>query len=125
MKFNIVAGEELRKTMNSMLGNPIPFNEDMSVGSYAHQPFTDEFIEERSDVHSVSPSFYKEKLRLFLEFIKAMKYDDEIHLHFGEDTTCLANRQFLINYLKDKAHKIILHIVNEYTGEEISQSIVK
>lgn len=125
MKFNIVAGEELRKIMNSMLDNPIPFNEDMSVGGYTHQPFTDEFIKERSGVHSVSPYLYKEKLRLFFEFTKAMKYGDEIHLYFGEDITCLANRQFLINYLIDKVHKIILHIVNEYTGEEISQSIVK
>lgn len=124
MKFNIVAGEELRKIMNSILDNPIPFNEDMSVGGYSHQPFTDGFIKERSDVHGVSPSLYKKKLNLFLEFIKVIKYDDEIHLYFGEDATCLANRQFLINYLKDKVHTIILHVVNEYTGEEICQSIV-
>ena len=34
MKYNVVAGEELKKKMLGILDNPIPFNEDMSKGTY-------------------------------------------------------------------------------------------
>ena len=122
MKYNIVAGEELRKIMIGMLDDPIPFNEDMSKGSYASEPFTEDFIRERSSVHDVSVSAYREKLGLFLEMADAVTSDDEIHLFFGEDETCLANRELLIQYFTGKVRRMILHVVNEYTGEELTQS---
>ena len=119
MRYNIVAGEELKKKMLGVLDNPIPFNEDMSKGDYNSEPFTEKFIKERSRVHNVSPSLYKEKLGLFLELSKKIKQDDELHLYFGEDETCLSNRAFVINFFKNKVKKITLHIVDEYTGKEL------
>ena len=121
MKYNIVAGEELKKKMLGILDNPIPFNEDMNKGTYSNKPFTEEFIKERSSVHGVSPVTYKEKLDLFLKMIYAIDIDDEINLYFGEDETCLANRKLLIDYFTGKVRKIILHIVDEYNAIEIKQ----
>ena len=121
MRYNIVAGEELKKIMLGVIDNPIPFNEDMSKGGYTNKPFTEDFIIERSKVHNVSPSLYKEKLALFLELVKNIKSDDDLHLYFGEDETCLANRRLIIDYFFNKVKKITLHIVNEYTGEEIKE----
>ena len=125
MIYNIVAGEELKKIMSSLLDNPIPFNEDMSKGDYKSEPFLEEFFIERSSIHGVTPSLYKEKLHLFLEVIKNIKNVDEINLFFGEDRTCVANRNFLIQYFFDKVKKITLHIVNEYTGEELKLIDIK
>ena len=119
MKFNIVAGEELKKIMAGVLENPVAFNEDMSKGSYSNKPFSEEFLKERSNVHGVSLHLYKKKLNLFLELIKIIKPNDEIHLYFGDDATCLANRTFLIDFLRGKVSKITLHIVDEYSGKEI------
>ena len=119
MIYHIVAGEELKKIMTRVLDNPIPFNEDMSVGSYHSKPFTEGFLKERSEAHHVSVSTYKEKLQLFLKTIDVVDNNDEIHLYFGEDKTCVANRNFLIQYFTNKVRKITLHIVNEYTGEEL------
>ena len=107
--------------MLGVIDNPIPFNEDMSKGGYINKPFTEDFITERSKVHNVSPSLYKEKLALFLELVKNIKSDDDLHLYFGEDETCLANRRLIIDYFFNKVMKITLHIVNEYTGEEIKE----
>ena len=122
--YHIVAGEEMKKLYQNRFDS-IPFNEDMSVGSYQSEPFGEEFIKERSQVHGVTPSTYKDKLSTFLSLINNVKKEDEIHLYFGEDQTCTANRTLLMNYFKDKVRKIVLHIVNEYNGEEISQSIIK
>ena len=119
MRYNIVAGEELKKIMTGVIDNPIPFNEDMSKGTYASEPFTEEFIMERSQTHGVSESTYKEKLSLFLSLIDNLNKNDEIHLYFGEDEVCLANRELLINYFTGKVKQITLHIVDEYTGKEI------
>ena len=121
MRYNIVAGEELKKIMLGILDDPMPFNEDMSVGDFHCEPFSEEFIKERSMVHNVVPSIYKEKLHQFLELLKVINHDDEIHLYFGEDKTCLANRELLINYFIGKVKNMTLHIVNEYTGEEIEE----
>ena len=125
MKYNIVAGEELKKIMSGVLDNPIPFNEDMSIGSYSSKPFTEEFINERSGVHKVSASLYKEKLKAFLELAKDIKYEDEIHLYFGGDIVCNANREFLIEYFKTRVKSIFFHLVNEYEGIELSITRVK
>lgn len=125
MIYNIVAGEELKKIMSSKIRDPIPFNEDMSVGSYAASPFSGSFLCERSAVHKVSVTLYKEKLSSFLDFLDKVKVEDEVHLFFGEDKTCLANSSFLIEYLANKVASISLHIVNEYTGEELSLKKVK
>ena len=119
MKYNIVAGEELKKLLIDVLDNPIPFNEDMSKGCYSSEPFSENFIIERSAAHSVSSEVYKEKLSIFLKVLKEIKHSDEIHLYFGEDGTCIANREFLINYFAKKVKQITLHIVDEYTGKEL------
>ena len=119
MRYNIVAGEELKKIMTGVIDNPIPFNEDMSKGTYVSEPFTEGFIKERSHTHCVSESTYKEKLSLFLSLIDNLNKNDEIHLYFGEDEVCLANRELLINYFTGKVKQITLHIVDEYTGKEI------
>ena len=119
MKYAIVAGEELKKIMSSSLPNSIPFNEDMSKGECHYPPFSDGFIVERASCHDVSVEAYKEKLQSFLLFAKNVSKEDEVDLYFGEDSVCLANRALLIEYLKPKVGSLTLHIVNEYTGEEI------
>ena len=119
MRYNIVAGEELKKILTGVIDNPIPFNEDMSIGSYINEPFSESFIKERSQVHNATASLYKEKLSSFLSMINNLTKEDEIHLYFGDDATCLANRMFLIDFLRGKASKITLHIVDEYSGKEI------
>ena len=124
MKYNVVAGEELKKKMLGILDNPIPFNEDMSKGTYISEPFTKAFLKERAIVHNVSITIYKNKLSLFLEMLDDLKPTDEIHLYFGEDETCLANRELLIKYFKNKVSKLTLHVVNEYTTEEIKEPVV-
>ena len=119
MRYNIVAGEELKKILTGVIENPIPFNEDMSIGSYINEPFSESFIKERSQVHNVTASLYKEKLSSFLSMINNLTKEDEIHLYFGEDEVCLANRGLLIKFFTNKVKKITLHIVDEYTGKEI------
>ena len=124
MRFNIVAGEELKKIMSGIISNPIPFNEDMSVGTFSFEPFSEEFIKERSAVHHVSPEEYKAKLTDFLSLLKTFKYDDEIHLYFGEDKTCIANRSLLIEYFGGKIKTLMLHVVDELTGKEIKEPTI-
>ena len=121
MRYNVVAGEELKKKMIGVLDNPIPFNEDMSKGEYTNKPFTEAFIKERSIVHGVAVSLYKEKLAMFLKMIQEINMDDEIHLYFGEDETCISNRDLLIEYFKDKTEYIYVHVVDEYKGIELRQ----
>lgn len=118
-QYNIVAGEELKKILNNVLDNPIPFNEDMSKGDYHSDPFSEDFINERCSAHHVDPSLYKNKLHLLLETLDVLTPNDEIDLYFGEDEVCLANRKFLIEYFTNKVKAIRLHVVDEYTGKEI------
>ena len=124
MRYNIVAGEELKHIMMGMIDSPIPFNEDMSVGSYSSFPFSDAFINERSKVHHVEEELYRKKLESFLIVLSKLKKDDDIHLYFGIDKTCMANKELLINYFKGKVHSIILHTVDELTGLEIEEPVV-
>ena len=119
MKYHIVAGEELKKIMASSLGDAIPFNEDMSHGDYQSVPFTEAFFTERASCHGVTIEEYKNKLSAFLGFLGHVNGKDEVHLYFGEDATCLANRALLIEYLKPRVGSLVLHIVDEYTGAEI------
>ena len=118
MIYHIVAGEEMKKIFKDRF-IAVPFNEDMSVGNYESEPFSDGFIKERSSAHHVDPSLYKEKLHLFIEMLDVITPNDEINLYFGEDETCLANRDFLISFFKGKVKAIKLHVVDEYTGKEI------
>ena len=114
----------MKKLFQEILPDAIPFNEDMSVGTYHHHPFSDDFILERSSVHHVSSDVYKEKLSMFLSTLDVLNINDDIHLYFGEDETCLANREFLIKFLKGKAKSITLHIVDELTGNAIKEPVV-
>ena len=119
MRYNIVAGEEMKKLLKGVLDNPIPFNEDMSVGTYSSEPFTLDFIKERSNAHKVSEEEYTAKLQEFLDIVNKVNKNDELHLFFGEDPTCVANRSLLIAYFKDRVKDIYLHVLNEYTGQEL------
>ena len=125
MKYNIVAGEELKKIMQNTLDNPIPFNENMSKRSYKSIPFSDGFFKERSLVHGVKVDEYLNKMNEFLLFLSKVKENDEVHLYFGEDIVCKANSKVLIDYLKQKVNTIFFHLVNEYEGTELSVVQIK
>ena len=124
MEHHIVAGEELKKKMTG-LSFPVPFNEDMSVGSFSCAPFEDGFIQERSQVHRVSEESYRATMGEFLALLNAIASDDTIHLYFGEDKTCLANRALLISFFTPKVAHIILHHMDEYAGTEQSVETIK
>ena len=124
MIYHIVAGEEMKKLFKDRFDS-IPFNEDLNKGSFCSEPFSEKFILERSAVHKVSTELYKEKLSSFLKMLKLINKDDDIHLYFGEDETCLANRNLLIDYLANKVRHLYLHVVDEYTGDEIKPVIDK
>ena len=125
MVYHIVAGEEMKKRMIGVIDNPIPFNEDLSVGTYIHDVFTLEFYQERCLVHHVSIDEYLSKLGLFINMLSSLKKEDDVHLYFGEDKTCLANRKILIEYLLPRVHSLVLHIMNEVECVEISCKILK
>ena len=119
MIYHIVAGEEMKKLLKGRF-DAIPFNEDMSKGSYISEPFSDDFIKERSAVHSVTVEEYISNMREFLEFISKVKQDDIVHLYFGDDNVCKANSKLLISFLKDRVSKVFFHLMNEYNGVELS-----
>lgn len=121
MRYNIVAGEEMKKMLKGVVDNPIPFNEDMSVGTYVSEPFGLEFIRERSEVHKVSEEEYTSKLQEFLDIVNTVNKNNELHLFFGEDPTCVANSSLLVTYFKNKVKDIYLHVLDEYTGQELKQ----
>ena len=124
MIYHIVAGEEM-KTMFKDRFFTIPFNEDMSVGNYESEPFSDGFIKERSLVHGVSVDDYLSNLGEFLRFLSTVNNDDIVHLYFGDDKVCQANSKLLINYLKEKVTTIYFHLMNEYSGIELSVTRIK
>jgi len=121
VRYNIVAGEEMKKMLKGVVDNPIPFNEDMSVGTYVSEPFGLEFIRERSEVHKVSEEEYTSKLQEFLDIVNTVNKNNELHLFFGEDPTCVANSSLLVTYFKNKVKDIYLHVLDEYTGQELKQ----
>ena len=124
MRYNIVAGEELKKIMSGTLENPIPFNEDMSKGDFNHPPFSKEFLIERATTHNINVTTYKNKLSEFLEVIQKLNNGDTVHLYFGEDSVCVANRSFLVEFLKPEVKTIVLHIVDEYTGKILKDILI-
>ena len=124
MIYHIVAGEEMKKILKDRF-LAIPFNEDMSVGSYESEPFSDDFIKERSAVHGVSANEYRSKLEEFLKFLSTVNNNDTIHLYFGDDKVCRANCKLLIDYLKERVSTIYFHLMNEYNGIELSVTKIK
>ena len=120
MEYHIVAGEEMKKKMEGVLPNPIPFNEDLNVGSYSHEPFSDLFFQERCRAHHVALETYLLKLSEFLIFLGKMEKSDTIHLYFGDDPTCKANRELLISYLSPRVSHLYFHHMDEYRGTELS-----
>ena len=114
----------MKKVMKESLPDAIPFNEDMSVGTYHHVPFSEEFIKERSKTHNVTVEAYKQNLSSFISLLANLQPSDELHLYFGEDKTCLANREFVIKLLKGRVTSITLHIVDELTGKEIEEPLI-
>lgn len=121
MIYHIVAGEEMKKLLKDSF-YPIPFNEDMSKGSYSEEPFSTSFVQERSKVHGVTVSDYVKNLNEFLSILSKIQKDDVIHLYFGEDPVCKSNSELLIQYFKGKVASIYFHLMNEYEGIELSAS---
>ena len=124
MIYHIVAGEMMKKQMQGKF-DPIPFNEDMSVGSFVSSPFSDDFIKERSAVHHVSEEDYSNNMKQFFDVITKLERHDIIHLYFGEDITCLKNRELLISYFIPRVDTIYLHHMDEYAGKELSNERIK
>ena len=124
MTYHIVAGEEMKKIFMNRFA-PIPFNEDMSKGSYQSEPFSDGFIKERSIVHGVTVDDYISNMKEFLVFLSKVDNNDIVHLYFGDDAVCKANSELLINYLKEKVDSIYFHLMNEYEGIELSVTRIK
>ena len=119
MVYHIVAGEEMKKLLKDRF-NAIPFNEDMSKGSYTKEPFSNGFIEERSKTHGVTITEYTKNMNEFLSILPKISEDDDIHLYFGDDSVCKANSELLIGFFKDKVGSLIFHLMNEYSGTELS-----
>ena len=124
MTYHIVAGEEMKKLLKDRF-TPIPFNEDMSKGSYLNEPFSDSFIKERSVVHGVTMDDYLSNMNEFLNFISEVNNNDIVHLYFGDDIVCKANSELLINYLKERVDSIFFHLMDEYKGIELSVTRIK
>ena len=119
MIYHIVAGEEMKKLLKDRF-NSIPFNEDMSKGSYQSEPFSDAFIKERSAVHGVTVDGYVSNMKEFLTFLPKVCDKDIIHLYFGDDPVCSSNSGLLIKYFKDKGNTVYFHLMDEYKGIELS-----
>ena len=124
MVYHIVAGEEMKKLLKDRF-NPIPFNEDMSKGTYHSEPFSSDFIKERSLVHGVDVNDYISNLNEFLSLLTKLNSDDTIHLYFGDDKVCQANSKLLIKYFKERVSEIHFHLMNEYNGVELSVHRIK
>ena len=123
MIYHIVAGEEMKKLLKDRFDS-IPFNEDMSKGSYTYEPFSDGFIKERSAVHGVTIDDYVSNLKEFLSFLPLVHSNDVINLYFGDDAVCKSNSELLITYFKKRVDTIIFHLINEYKGIELSTKII-
>ena len=118
MVYHIVAGEEMKKLLKDSFDS-IPFNEDMSKGGYNSDPFSDDFIKERSVVHGVRTEDYISNMKECLSLLSKINTNDIIHLYFGDDKVCQANSELLIEYFKDKVSEIYFHLMNEYEGIEL------
>ena len=123
MVYHIVAGEAMKKLLKDRFDS-IPFNEDMSKGSYSYEPFSFDFIKERSAVHGVTIEDYVSNMNEFLSLLPKIHKNDVIHLYFGDDAVCKSNSELLIAYFKDKVDTIFFHLMDEYKGIELSSKII-
>ena len=123
MTYYIVAGEAMKRLLKDRF-DAIPFNEDMSKGSYSCEPFSPGFIKERSAVHGVTIENYASNMNEFLSLLPKLHKNDIIHLYFGDDIVCKSNSELLITYLKDKVGTIFFHLMDEYKGIELSVKII-
>lgn len=126
MKINVTSGECLNDILKQKYPdkNFIPFNEAMIKGGYSSPLFSDAFIRERAAAHGVSEEEYREKLSPFLKLLKNVRDYDGIDLWFGDEPFCRRNTETVIAALKEYGYggTIILHIVNEESGEELSRT---
>ena len=110
----IVAGDEMQKLFSEKFPavRTIPFCEDFSKGSYKGFSFDDALIFERASFWGVSEEEYRKKMAPIMD----LDFSKPYLLTFGEDECCLANRRFLIGYLKSKGYSkpIKVRVVNEY-----------
>ena len=128
MKVNITAGKCLNRILQGKYPNEcfVPFNEAMNQGTYSAPLFSETFVMERAVVHGVSEAEYLEKLSGFLDVLKHAGEYDEIVLWFGDEPFCVANRQTVLEALKEHgcSRSILLNIVNEENGDIIRQETV-
>ena len=128
MKVNITAGECLNRILQGKYPNEcfVPFNEAMNQGTYSAPLFSEEFVRERAAVHGVSVAEYMEKLSGFMDVLKHAGEYDEVVLWFGDEPFCKANRQTVLEALREYGcrQSILLNIVNEENGDIIRQETV-
>jgi len=127
MILNITAGEELNKILSYKFPNDvfIPFNEAMIKGSYNNELFSDDFMKERAITLGVSTEEYLNKMAPFVSVLNHLNVYEEIHLYFGDEPFCNANKTVVIDVLKKHNYtgKITLFTVNELTGSVLNKVI--
>lgn len=127
MTINITAGECLKEILETKYNDSfIPFNEAMSIGSYSAKLFSDDFIKERANTHKVSEMEYRNKLKLFLDFIHNIANYDSVVLWFGDDDFCKANISIVLKSLDEYNYKgqIKINIVDELKGDILYENKV-
>jgi hypothetical protein len=129
MKVNITAGECLNKLLKNKFPAEefIPFNEAMIQGWYSALLFSDEFVRERSAIHRVSEEEYRDRLSGFMQVLENVNEYDKIVLWFGCEPFCSANRQTVLDALRQYGYSrnILLNTVDETTGDILRQEHIK
>lgn len=113
MRFNIVSGDDMAQYADTLeiKGNIIIFSESLISGPVKSQPFSEQFISERSAFHSVNADKYRKK---FAHSFLKLRKGDEIHLWFGEDLFCQLNMICVLAHLeKIGIQDAVFHVVFE------------
>lgn len=113
MRINIISGEAMA-SYDKELGfkSYIPFCESMVSGTVtAEEPFSQEFVAQRSDALSISIDKYKKK---FVNQLLKLRSGDDVHVYFGEDMFCQLNFITLMAYLERiGVPKVTYHVIFE------------
>lgn len=121
MKINITSGDMLNEILQRKYPADtfVPFREAMIEGSYESNLFSDQFIEERSKTHRVTPQEYVRKLGVFTDVLKNAKEYEEIILWFGEEPFCAENVKTVIQALRESGFdgQLVYNVVDENDGK--------